>query len=192
MSNSTMYMPHYILYLYVSDKNNTELYVQYSSKFASISKKVDTFIKGVSNVCIDSGIDIFTPSDVIAYKSTSTRVGCGIQCSMYFDDGNGNIKPTGYYMYPRSSTGSNTPLRLSNSVGIIDAGYRGELVGYFDNVNANYDYKIERNQRLLQICSPNITYPIHPIIVFKLEDLDKHINDVDNTRGTGGFGSTGI
>ena len=32
-----------------------------------------------------------------------------------------------YYLYPRSSI-SKTPLRMSNSTGIIDAGYRGEII----------------------------------------------------------------
>lgn len=187
-----MYMPHYVLYVYIMNDIDNEMYEQYKNNFSSIVNKVEKFIKGISNVCIDSGIDIFTPNDVIAYKTTSTRVGCGIKCAMYYDDGNGNLKPSGYYMYPRSSTGSKTPLRLSNSVGIIDAGYRGELIGYFDNINPNYDYKIEKHQRLLQICSPNITYPIYPILVGVVEKLDQHINTDDNARGDGGFGSTGV
>ena len=37
-------------------------------------------------------------------------------------------------MYPRSSL-SKTMLRLANSVGIIDAGYRGHLIGMFDVIN---------------------------------------------------------
>ena len=41
---------------------------------------------------------------------------------------------TGYYMYPRSSL-SKTKLRLANSVGIIDSGYRGNLIGMFDLIN---------------------------------------------------------
>lgn len=187
-----VYMPHYVLYVYVIDQTNTELIEQYKSNFGNIVNKVEKFIKGISNVCIDAGIDIFTVNETIAYKTSSTKVGSGIKCSMYFDDGKGNFKPSGYYMYPRSSTGSKTPLRLSNSVGIIDSGYRGELIGYFDNINQNYDYKIEKNQRLLQICSPNITYPIYPILVDNIESLDSHIKSGDNTRGDGGFGSTGV
>lgn len=185
-------MPHYVLYVYVMNENDSELIDQYKKNFSDISNKVDKFIKNISNVCIDSGIDIFNPSEVIAYKTASSRVGCGIKCAMYFNNGDGNMKPSGYYMYPRSSTGSKTPLRLSNSVGIIDAGYRGELIGYFDNIDKNYDYKICRDQRILQICSPNITYPIFPCLVDDVKLLDKHINDYDNARGAGGFGSTGV
>ena len=188
-------MPHYILYVYLidqTDQTDQELYNQYKSSFAKTSETVEKFVKGVSNVCIDAGIDILTPNESYAYRTTSNCIKTGLKCSMYFDDGTGNgvLKPCGYYMYPRSSTGSKTPLRLCNSVGIIDAGYRGELMGFFDNISLNYEYKIEKYQRLLQICSPNLTYPIYPILVDSIEKLDQHISE--NNRGECGFGSTGL
>ena len=87
----------------------------------------------------------------------------------------------GYFLYPRSSTGTKTPLRLSNSIGIIDAGYRGNYIAAFDNIRME-SFKVERLQRLVQICPPNLTYPLRLELV---EDLEQTI------RGTGGFGSTG-
>jgi dUTP pyrophosphatase len=105
---------------------------------------------------------------------------------------------SGYYLYPRSSMGAKTPLRLSNSVGIIDAGYRGELGALLDNndkvkrkaqgmdENAIFNYyTIEKGDRIVQICSPNLTYPIYPIVVDSESELGVSI------RGSGGFGSTG-
>ena len=94
--------------------------------------------------------------------------------------------------------GAKTPLRLSNSVGIIDAGYRGEIGALVDN-NAsvvsktqgmnedaifNY-YSIQKGDRIIQICSPNLTYPIYPILVDNESELG------ESERGSGGFGSTG-
>ena len=38
---------------------------------------------------------------------------------------------TGFYLHPRSSI-SKTKLRLANSTGIIDAGYRGHIMAMFD------------------------------------------------------------
>ena len=87
----------------------------------------------------------------------------------------------GYFLYPRSSTGTKTPLRLANSIGIIDAGYRGNYIAAFDNIRTE-SFKVERLQRLVQICPPNLTYPLRLELV---EDLEQTI------RGTGGFGSTG-
>jgi len=102
---------------------------------------------------------------------------------------------TGFYMYPRSSL-SKTQLRLANSVGIIDAGYRGNLTGMFDVVNiksenttnkdTDYaDYIGEAYSRYVQICAPGLT-PIIVKVVKSLKDLGEATE-----RGTGGFGSTG-
>ena len=77
--------------------------------------------------------------------------------------------------------GARTPLRLSNSVGIIDAGYRGTLKAILDNIDLEEPYVVEKGTRLLQLCSPimdEITYEV--------------VNALSNTsRGTGGLGSTG-
>ncbi len=99
---------------------------------------------------------------------------------------------TGYYMYPRSSL-SKTQLRLANSVGIIDAGYRGHLMGMFDVVNvpqSNHenkeaDYFGQKYDRYLQICAPGLV----PIIVEIVETKDELGTETE--RGDGGFGSTG-
>jgi dUTP pyrophosphatase len=85
-------------------------------------------------------------------------------------------------MYPRSSTGLKTPLRLANSVGVIDAGYRGNYIAVFDNVRTE-PFSVEQGQRLVQICPPNLTYPLKVVLV---DDLG-----AQTLRGEGGFGSTG-
>ena len=50
-------------------------------------------------------------------------------------------------------------------------------------------YDISVGSRLVQICSPNITYPTVINIVNNDSELD--IPKTSNARGTGGFGSTG-
>jgi dUTP pyrophosphatase len=91
----------------------------------------------------------------------------------------------GYYLYARSSTGSKTPLRLANHVGIMDSGYRGDVMGVFDN-RRNEAYEVSSGQRLLQICPPDISYPTYVIIVNNLNDLGT------TSRGSNGFGSSGV
>ena len=86
----------------------------------------------------------------------------------------------GYYVYPRSSI-YKTPMRLSNCTGIIDAGYRGELMAVFDNIS-DIHYELKAYTRLLQACSPDLA-PFKVEIV--KEDFSKTI------RGAGGLGSTG-
>jgi dUTP pyrophosphatase len=92
--------------------------------------------------------------------------------------------PTGFYMYPRSSL-SKTALRLANSVGIIDAGYRGNLIGMFDLVSPVSGVGVDSYQRLVQICAPGLV-PIYVEMVSSLEELG-----TQTQRGEGGFGSTG-
>ena len=96
-------------------------------------------------------------------------------------------KPVGYYLYPRSSTGTKTPLRLSNSVGIIDSGYRGNIIAAFDNRDSSNDgdFKVEKGSRVVQICPPELSYPVLVEIVDNESDLGT------TNRGEGGFGSTG-
>ena len=80
-------------------------------------------------------------------------------------------------------------MRLANSVGIIDAGYRGELMGIFDN-HSSIQYTIAKYQRVLQICAPNLTYPVFPVLVESADMLDMYCGS--NERGVGGLGSTGV
>ena len=86
---------------------------------------------------------------------------------------------------------SKTPLRLANNQGIIDAGYRGPLIGMFDciyddDVNKDYDWYMEAYSRMLQICAPGLV-PIFVEIVDNVNELGP-----STSRGEGGFGSTGI
>ena len=144
---------------------------------------------------IDAGIDLFVPKTInITNNTRSNKLDMGIVCSMTYHDSFGLNIPCGFYLYPRSSTGSKTPLRLSNSVGIIDAGYRGNIIACFDNIDPHtlveHCYQTKVNDRLVQICAPNLIYPISVEIVSSLAELDSDIKGI-NTRGTGGFGSTG-
>ena len=83
-------------------------------------------------------------------------------------------------LFPRSSTGSKTPLRLSNGTGIIDYEYRGEITACVDNISDS-DFEAKKGVRLFQLCSPDLS----PISI--------DISDVLNTtsRNIGGYGSTG-
>ena len=84
-----------------------------------------------------------------------------------------------YYLFPRSSI-SKSPLRMANSIGLIDGGYRGEIMAVCDNIKS-FSYIAEKGQRLFQLVATDSS-PIH----YKL------VNELSETsRGSGGFGSTG-
>jgi len=99
------------------------------------------------------------------------------------------VQNVSYYLYLRSSTATKTPLRLANSVGIIDAGYRGPIVAVLDHLglnSCNEPFVTEPFQRLVQLCPPNLSYPMCIRVVDTFEDLGG-----PTVRGAGGFGSTG-
>lgn len=101
------------------------------------------------------------------------------------DDYYGYIKeqPLPYLLCCRSSTGSKTPLRLSNHIGIIDSGYRGNLLACVDCLG-DKNYTIEKYSRLFQI----VAFSGRPIYV----KLVKNHDELSTTsRGKDGFGSTG-
>ena len=86
----------------------------------------------------DSGIDLFTPETITVQLGETVKINLQIKCEALHDTiENTNVS---YYLYPRSSI-VKTPLRMSNSVGIIDAGYRGEIIACVDNIK-NEPYTI--------------------------------------------------
>jgi len=130
----------------------------------------------------NAGFDLFTPStQIISYNEIfnhGTLVDLEVKCEMKDEEGT----CLAYKLYPRSSL-SNTSLMMSNSVGIIDSGYRGFIKASFRNLSPN-DYTIEENSRLVQICHPSLK----PFVV-KLLELEEELSTTN--RGVGGFGSTG-
>ena len=124
----------------------------------------------------DSGLDLFINEDIVVKPGETVKINLNIKSCALDDNG----KPCSYLIYPRSSI-VRTPLRLANSVGVIDRDYRGNLYGVFDNIK-DFTYKIKKGDRLLQICAPDLS-PITMVIKDELED--------PGTRGEGGFGSTG-
>jgi dUTPase len=152
---------------------------------------------------IDAGFDLFAPGTENQLhffgpgwpgKSPVNKLDFKICCAARMHADNGKNFNTGYYMHPRSSL-SKTQLRLANSTGIIDAGYRGHLIGMFDVVNIPpnptqtadrvSDYTGNKYDRYMQICAPGLV-PIMVEIVDSLSDLGD-----ETERGAGGFGSTG-
>ena len=88
--------------------------------------------------------------------------------------------PEGYVglLFPRSSI-AKTSLVLSNSVGVIDSGYRGSIMFKYRYPEEGMVYEIgERIGQLLIIPYPQIEF----------EEVDELS---ETSRGKGGFGSTG-
>ena len=175
--------------MYVYTKTKTKM-VNYKLRIKSNSDDVAQYYENHSHFNDgDSGLDLFNPQDVIIKCGETKYIDLQITCEM---KNNLNGRNCSYYLYPRSSI-SKTPLILKNSVGIIDAGYRGNIKAavyyaptHSDLKNINNDsmtleYKINKGTRLFQICSPTLE-PFSWELVDELSSTE---------RGVGGFGSTG-
>ncbi len=119
----------------------------------------------------DAGLDLYVLENILFKANETKLIKLGIACE--------TESGIGYYLMPRSSI-SKTPLRMSNSIGLIDGGYRGEIMASCDNIK-DYEYEIEKGQRLFQLVSPDLS-------AIKFNIVDKLS---DTSRGEGGFGSTG-
>ncbi len=85
-----------------------------------------------------------------------------------------------YMLMPRSSI-SKTPMRLANSVGLIDAGYRGVLMAAVD---VERKFEVQPGDRYFQLVRPDL---LPWTIVYIVDEIPGG----PTLRGEGGFGSTG-
>lgn len=119
----------------------------------------------------DAGMDLVA-TQILSNTTFDVSYGTGIALEI----------PKGFVglVFPRSSI-RKYELALSNSVGVIDSGYRGELQATFKKTNGLDSLAYKVGDRIAQIMI--IPYP--PI---EFEE----VNELNNTeRGEGGFGSTG-
>ena len=119
----------------------------------------------------DAGLDLFVINEQTISAGETTLIHLQIACE--------NTENRPYLVMSRSSIGK-TSLRLANAVGLIDAGYRGEIMAVVDNIKTE-DYTVEPGQRLFQLVAMDGS----PIYFELVEELS------DTSRGGGGFGSTG-
>ena len=119
----------------------------------------------------DAGMDLVATS-IISETTTDVTYGMGIALEI----------PYGFVglVFPRSSI-RKYELALTNSVGVIDSGYRGEIQATFKKTNGLDSLSYKVGDRIAQI----MIIP-HPEIEF--EEADE-LSDTE--RGEGGFGSTG-
>jgi len=124
----------------------------------------------------DAGMDLVATS-IISNTTFDITYGMGIALEI----------PEGFVglIFPRSSI-RKTDLSLTNCVGVVDSGYRGELQATFKKVYGKNDVRIDEvdykvGDRIAQI----IILPYPQIEFTEVEELS------NTERGTGGFGSTG-
>lgn len=130
----------------------------------------------------NSGFDLFC--DVCDFDDTYSAhcllVGQGCRAAAFDEHG----RRRAFWLAPRSSI-SRTPFKLANSLGLIDAGYRGVIKAALTRPPLTTAGRvIEKHQRLTQLAAPDLLPWAEVRVV-------EHLPDAHTSRGAGGFGSTG-
>lgn len=134
----------------------------------------DDFIMPTKSTLDSGGFDIYMPCEGCV-KGIAEMVGLGFRAEI----------PRGHaaMILPRSGVGARSGLELNNTVGLIDADYRGEWKAAL-RTKSGLPFSWEQGERLLQ-------FIIVPLPSIELEMVPKGQDFSATTRAEGGFGSTG-
>lgn len=118
----------------------------------------------------DAGWDIYALEDAIVDKSRITEVKTGIALEI----------PYGYQVqiHTRSSFGKQG---LKCHLGVVDAGYRGELTVWVTPNQNSIFYVIKKGDKIAQL----VFAPVIPAAITEVQELNS------STRGERGHGSSG-
>lgn len=144
----------------------------------------------------DSGMDVYAVDDYVIHPGETKLIPTGIKVAV----------PNGYEIQIRSKSGRalKTKMRIANSIGTVDAGFRGELQVIIENIeppikDITYDFDdngrpiitsilrgsdmtIGKGEKFAQL----VLMEVPKAVLFQVENLD------DTERGNGGFGSTNL
>jgi dUTP pyrophosphatase len=122
----------------------------------------------------DAGLDLAANADVIVAPGERASVPTGLAVAI--PEGHAGL------VLPRSGLASRRGLTLANAPGLIDAGYRGEIIVAVVNLDPREKVEIRRRDRIAQL----VVVPFAQVEPVEVDKLPR------STRGTGGFGSTGV
>lgn len=140
----------------------------------NFKRLTDKAIAPVKAHATDAGFDI-------TCVGASTEINESGQVIIVYHTGLSVEIPEGYFgaLVPRSSI-SNKSIILTNCIGVIDAGYRGEIVAKFRNTSDVVPSVYKEGERFAQLL-------ILPVPNVQFEEAET-LSETD--RGEGGFGST--
>jgi dUTP pyrophosphatase len=121
----------------------------------------------------DAGLDLRANADVEVLPGERAMIPTGVAVAI--PEGHAGL------VLPRSGLASKRGLTLANAPGLIDAGYRGEVIVSVANLDRGESVKITRGDRIAQLVVVAVPH-VEPVWVGTLPD---------SRRGEGGFGSTG-
>ena len=126
----------------------------------------------VGDACFDLRADIDKP--ITIHPGSCALVPTGLAFNV----------PVGWkiMLYSRSGHGFKNGIRLANGTGIVDAGYRGEVLIALRNDHTIESFTINSNDRIAQASLERV----EPVTMVEVSVLST------TERGANGFGSTGV
>jgi dUTP pyrophosphatase len=121
----------------------------------------------------DAGLDLRSAVDVEVGPGERAMIPTGLAVAI--PEGHAGL------VLPRSGLASKHGLTMANAPGLIDAGYRGELVCAVVNLDREQAVKVSRGDRIAQL----VIVAVPAFEPMWAEELPA------SSRGEGGFGSTG-
>lgn len=121
----------------------------------------------------DAGADLASIEDITLAPGERGVVGTGVSVAI----------PPGHagFVYPRSGLAARAGLTMVNSPGVIDAGYRGEIMVCLINTDLTTPIHLRKGDLIAQM----VIQPIRHALFVEVETLP------DSERGVGGYGSSG-
>jgi dUTP pyrophosphatase len=119
----------------------------------------------------DAGFDLFARSEVVLGPGERAQVPTGVAM----------VIPDGYVGLVWDKSGISHKHGLKTLGGVVDAGYRGEVMVGVVNVGSE-PYHIDKHRKVAQM----LVQAVEHVVFEEVEELP------DSVRGTGGFGSTGV
>ena len=142
----------------------------------------------------DSGMDVYALEDVTIAPGETKLIPTGLKVAI----------PAGYELQVRPKSGRclKTKLRIANTPGTIDAGYRDEIGIIVDNIEPYIkEAKMDENGRLYEVLFGSshtigkgekfaqlVLCEVPKAAFFQVE----HVSDIANDGRNGGFGSSGL
>ncbi len=121
----------------------------------------------------DAGLDLRSAVDVVVAPGERVMIPTGVAVAI--PDGHAGL------VLPRSGLASKQGLTMANAPGLIDAGYRGEVICATVNLDRTTPVEVHVGDRIGQL------------VIVALPGIEAGWTDElpESSRGEGGFGSTG-
>lgn len=121
----------------------------------------------------DAGTDLFAVEGAVLEPGGRAKVPTGVAVAI--PEGHAGL------VLPRSGLAHKHGITLTNTPGLIDSGYRGELQVLMLNTDRDTAYEVRPGDRIAQLM----------IVAFAAPEWSEVEEFDETTRGDGGFGSSG-